>query len=185
MAQYTKKAILQTFQEMLEKKPFDKITVSSIVAKCEISSNTFYYHFRDIYDLLDTWLQIKKEDYQNSLSEEASWQEHTKVLLQDLKEHSDLVYHLFNSMSREQLERCVFESSDDTFYRLICRKMEGIDIPEEELRAVTEYNSYSFLGFLLKFLWNNMNSDIDEGLEKIAFVFESNLQGLKEKYIQK
>ncbi len=45
MAQYTKKAILQTFEEMLEKMPFDKMTVSAIVARCEISSNTFYYHF--------------------------------------------------------------------------------------------------------------------------------------------
>ena len=60
MAQYTQKAILRTFQDMLEKMPFDKITVSAIVSNCEISPNTFYYHYRDIYDLLDTWLSIKK-----------------------------------------------------------------------------------------------------------------------------
>ena len=54
MSQFTQKAIIQTFQDMLEKMPFDKITVSAIVSNCEISSNTFYYHFRDIYDLLDT-----------------------------------------------------------------------------------------------------------------------------------
>ena len=33
MAQYTKKAILQTFQEMLERMPFDKITVSALAAR--------------------------------------------------------------------------------------------------------------------------------------------------------
>ena len=60
MAQYTQKAIIQTFQDMLRKMPFDKITVSAIVSSCQISSNTFYYHYRDIYDLLDTWLVIKK-----------------------------------------------------------------------------------------------------------------------------
>lgn len=72
MAQYTKKAILHTFQQMLERTPFDRITVSAIVAKCEISSNTFYYHFRDIYDLLDSWLLIKKESYLASISSESS-----------------------------------------------------------------------------------------------------------------
>ena len=56
MAHFTQKAILQTFQQMLEEMPFDKITVSAIVSRCEISSNTFYYHYRDIYDLLDAWL---------------------------------------------------------------------------------------------------------------------------------
>lgn len=33
MAQYTRKAILQTFQEMLERMPFDKITISALVAR--------------------------------------------------------------------------------------------------------------------------------------------------------
>ena len=43
MANYTLKAIVLTFEEMLMELPFDKITVSAIVSKCGISSNTFYY----------------------------------------------------------------------------------------------------------------------------------------------
>lgn len=60
MANYTKKAILATFESMLNDMPFEKITVSAIVAKCEISSNTFYYHYRDIYGLLEAWLEGKE-----------------------------------------------------------------------------------------------------------------------------
>ena len=57
MAQYTQKAIIETFEKMLIEMPFDKITVSALVRRCEISSNTFYYHYSDIYDLLDVWLR--------------------------------------------------------------------------------------------------------------------------------
>lgn len=85
MAQYTKKAILQTFQEMLEKMPFDKITVSAIVSNCEISSNTFYYHYQDIYDLLDVWLSIKKEKYIERASVEAQWQDTVKAMLWEME----------------------------------------------------------------------------------------------------
>ena len=185
MAQYTKKAILQTFQEMLEKMPFDKITVSAIVSNCEISSNTFYYHYQDIYDLLDTWLSIKKERYIEKASLEIRWQDAGKAMLHDFKNHSDIVYHLFNSLSRERIERYIFESTDDTFYRFICRETAGVAIPEQELRNIAEYNSYSFLGFFLKFLWNQMDDDIDSGIEKIGGIFENNIQWLKEKYTQK
>ncbi|MGM9603822.1 MAG: TetR/AcrR family transcriptional regulator [Faecousia sp.] len=185
MAQYTKKAILQTFQEMLEKMPFDKITVSAIVSNCEISSNTFYYHYQDIYDLLDTWLSIKKEKYIEQASLEIRWQDTAKAVLHVLKNHSDIVYHLFNSLSRERIERYIFESTDDTFYRLVCRETAGVAIPEQELRNIAEYNSYSFLGFFLKFLWNQMDDDIDLGIEKIGDIFENNIQWLKEKYMQK
>lgn len=184
MAQYTKKAIVQTFQQMLERMPFDKITVSAIVASCEISPNTFYYHFKDIYDLLDTWLLLKKKDYLEPTSQDERWQDLAKGLLANMKKNPELVYHLFQSISRERLERCVFDSTDDTFYRLVCRETAGVDIPEEALRAVAEYNSYSFLGFFLKFLWNGMTGDVDAGIEKIGSIFENNIRGLKKYYAQ-
>ena len=103
-------------------------------------------------------------------------------MLQDLKSHPEIVYHLFNSLSRERIERFIFESTDDTFYKLVCRKTAGVAIPEQELRNIAEYNSYSFLGFFLKFLWNHMNDDIDAGIEKISRIFEDNIQWIIAKY---
>ena len=48
MANHTKRIILEEFQCMLREMPFDKITVSALVKRCEISPNTFYYHYQDI-----------------------------------------------------------------------------------------------------------------------------------------
>lgn len=59
MALLTQRAILSTFEEMLEEMPFDKITVSALVKRCGVSANTFYYHYQDIYALLDAWLTKK------------------------------------------------------------------------------------------------------------------------------
>ena len=36
----------------MEKKPLSKITVSEIIADCNVNRRTFYYHFDDIYALL-------------------------------------------------------------------------------------------------------------------------------------
>lgn len=182
MSQHTQKAILYTFHDMLQKIPFDKITVSALVTKCEISSNTFYYHYRDIYDLLDTWLLTIKDKYISEVYQCVRWQDALKMLLRDMKANSDLVYHLFNSLSRERLERYIFESTDDTFCDLVRRAADGVPIPEEALREFVEYNSYSFLGFFLKFLWNHMDGDIDEWVDPVCRIFEDNLRGLIEKY---
>lgn len=53
MSMLTMKTIMQTFSEMIEEMPFDKITVLALVKRCEINHNTFYYHFQDLYELLD------------------------------------------------------------------------------------------------------------------------------------
>ena len=72
MALYTKKLIMTTFQEMLAEMPFDKITVSALVKRAEGSPNTFYYHYQDIYALLDDWFQ-KQVDALVPVGEPIEW----------------------------------------------------------------------------------------------------------------
>ena len=58
-SQNTKRMLVDTFLELLHKKPLSKITVSEIVNTCHINRKTFYYHFTDIYDLLEWYLNEK------------------------------------------------------------------------------------------------------------------------------
>lgn len=48
----TKEILVESFRELAEKKPADKITVQEIAANCGYSPATFYRHFRDKYDLI-------------------------------------------------------------------------------------------------------------------------------------
>ena len=57
MALSTNRLIMSAFQEMLEEMPFDRIMFSALVKRAGVSSNTFYYHYRDIYELLDVWFR--------------------------------------------------------------------------------------------------------------------------------
>ena len=57
MALSTNRLIMSAFQEMLVEMPFDRITFSALVKRAGVSSNTFYYHYRDIYELLDVWFR--------------------------------------------------------------------------------------------------------------------------------
>ena len=55
----TELAIITAFWQLLEEKPYNKITVKNIVERCDINRNTFYYHFQDIPDLL--YKSLKKD----------------------------------------------------------------------------------------------------------------------------
>ncbi len=48
----TKKAIAVSLKDLMKKKSLAKITVSDIVKNCNLNRQTFYYHFKDKYDLL-------------------------------------------------------------------------------------------------------------------------------------
>lgn len=55
-SQNTKQMLCDTLLSLLEKKSISKITVSEIVSLCKLNRKTFYYHFSDVYDLFEWYL---------------------------------------------------------------------------------------------------------------------------------
>ena len=53
MSEVTKRALEQSLKNLLLKKPLNKITINDIAEDCGINRMTFYYHFKDIYDLVE------------------------------------------------------------------------------------------------------------------------------------
>ena len=55
--------------KLLKQKSVDKVTVKDICDECEINRNTFYYYFKDIYDVLNN---IFMEEIEKNLREAGS-----------------------------------------------------------------------------------------------------------------
>lgn len=51
----TKEALATALKKLLEQQPLSKISVKHITDYCNISRNTFYYHFKDKYELIN-WM---------------------------------------------------------------------------------------------------------------------------------
>lgn len=51
----TKKALALALKDIMQEKPFEKINVSDICEKCDMNRKSFYYHFKDKYDLVN-WI---------------------------------------------------------------------------------------------------------------------------------
>ena len=65
----TKRALAAALKELMGEMPFAKITVADICEKCDMNRKSFYYHFRDKYDLVN-WIYdtefiaiARKRDY--------------------------------------------------------------------------------------------------------------------------
>ena len=71
----TKQALEASLKRLMLKKPLDKITIRDLTEDCSISRMAFYYHFKDIYDLVE-WACI--EDASKALQGKKTyktWQE--------------------------------------------------------------------------------------------------------------
>lgn len=175
MANLTQRAILHGFEEMLGEMSFSKITVSALVSRCEISPNTFYYHFRDIYDLLDTWLDMKKATF---FQRQTGVNDYTKVLkafFHALKEHPKLVYHVSDSLTRERMEQYVFVSLKSKFWEYIEKEGMKRKVDANTLHAFTDFCCYCFLGMTLEYVWGHMEADTDTMVDRMDTLFQGML----------
>ena len=50
---YTRQAIRETLLELMEEKPFSRVTVTEVCRKAEMNRGTFYLHYLDLDDVLD------------------------------------------------------------------------------------------------------------------------------------
>ena len=55
MSEITKKALATSLKKLLSKKELSKITITNITKDCGVNRQTFYYHFKDKYDLIN-WI---------------------------------------------------------------------------------------------------------------------------------
>ena len=49
----TKQTLSASLKRWMLKKPLDKITIQDLTSDCGMSRMAFYYHFKDIYDLVE------------------------------------------------------------------------------------------------------------------------------------
>jgi len=165
MALGTRNAILNTFAEMLHKMPFSEITVTALVKNCGISPNTFYYHYEDIYALLNDFIGgfvsyfavgDKDSNYQSTYDSICA-------LLTAFKENEQSVYHIVDSISMNFIARGSLEVGKDAIRsHVLCaaKSIEG-EVPQHAIDAIVDYCYYAIVGNIIRFCWQHMNADIE------------------------
>ena len=105
MSQVTKRAIEQSLKNLLLKKPLTKITINDLAEDCGINRMTFYYHFKDIYDLVE-WVCL--EDARRALEEKKTydtWQQGFVQIFEAVRENKPFVMNVYRCVHREQVEK--------------------------------------------------------------------------------
>ena len=105
-----KGAVAAAFLELVARKDVDKITVKDLVEACGISRQTFYYHFRDIVDVLEWTARQGVERLLAERLKASSPREALGRFVDFAVESQPVVRRLLASQRREAIERILVES---------------------------------------------------------------------------
>ena len=159
MSQTTKRALEASLKKLLLQKPLNKITINDITEDCGVNRMTFYYHFKDIYDLVD-WILV--EDAQQAMDGRQSFDDWNKAFLDVLlkiQENKLLVLNVYRSISREQVEQYLYKLVDPLLHEFVDREAEDICIQDEDKQFVIDFFKYALVGMVLEWIRKDMRAD--------------------------
>ena len=168
MSQVTKRALEQSLKNLLLKKPLTKITVSDITDDCGINRMTFYYHFNDIYDLVE-WSCL--EDAKRALDEKKTydtWQQGLLQIFKAVQENKPFILNVYRCVHREQVEKYLQPLVDQLLLNVINEEAAGITVRDEDKQFIAQVYSYMFIGLMLDWIKDDMREDPQQIVEKLS-----------------
>ena len=113
MINQTKQILEESLKKLMLQKPLDKITIRDLTEDCGISRMAFYYHFKDIYDLVE-WSCL--EDATHALAGKKTydtWSEGLVQIFDAVYENKPFILNAYRCISRDQIESFLFHLTSD------------------------------------------------------------------------
>ena len=182
MSQITKRALEQSLKNLLQQKPLSKITISDITEDCGISRMTFYYHFKDIYDLVE-WACA--EDAARALQNKKTydtWQQGFVQIFHAVRENKVFVMNVYRCVNREQVEKYLVPLTDQLIMGVITERAAGMTVREADQQFIAPVYSYAFVGIMLDWIRDDMRADPEELVNRLAMVIRGGITQALERF---
>ena len=152
MASTTKESLGAALKQMLTVRPIDKITVKDLVEICGVNRQTFYYHFDDVYDLLE-W--VFEEDANRVLPSEVvyeHWRDDVMMFFKYLADNSVFALNIYNSNSRIYMLRYFKRRLQGCIRSFAIIVSDGKNIDRTDFEFVVEFYANGVVGLISQWL---------------------------------
>ena len=182
MASSTKEALANALRQMMTIKPIAKITVKDLVELCGVNRQTFYYHFDDVYDLLE-W--VFEEDANRVLPREVvydHWMQDVMLFMDYLQENSSFTLNVYNSDSRLYMLQYLEGKMENCIRSFAVIVSEGRNIARQDFEFVVKFYAKLAIGFISQWLDMGMQLPQEITKERILHSMEDSVENLMERF---
>lgn len=175
MSNTTKLALKASLMKLMTQKKLDKITIQDLTAECGISRMSFYYHFKDIYELVE-WICV--EDGKRALQGNKTydtWQEGIDHVFAAVLENKAFILNVYGTVGREKIENYLYQLTYELIAAVVEEKSAGMGLKEEDKKFIADFYKYGFVGIMLDWISHGMKDDYRELVEKISTVLHGNV----------
>lgn len=175
MSQVTKRALSASLKNMLLKKPLTNITIKDITADCGVNRMTFYYHFQDIYDLVEWTCEEEASKALAGQKTYNTWKEGFLNIFHAVQDNRPFIMNVYHSVSREQVEIYLYKLVYHLIIGVVEEKSVEMVIHEDDKQFIADFYKYAFVGILLNWIRNDMKDDPQVIVDRLGTLIHGNI----------
>ena len=175
MSEITKRALEASLKNLLLEKPLDKITVKDIAEDCGINRMTFYYHFKDIYDLIEWSCEedaVKALEGKNTYD---TWQQGFLQIFEAVLSNKPFIMNVYHTVNREQVERYLYKLTYKLLFDVLEEKGAGMSVKQEDKMFIANFYNYAFVGLMLEWVRGGMKEEPQHMIDQLTPLMQGNL----------
>lgn len=176
----TKKSLAESLKKAMQKKPFQKITVSELIQDCGINRKTFYYHFEDIYDLLKWMLEEESIKVVKHFDLLVDYEEAITFVMDYVEENDHILNCIYHSIRRDELER-FFRADFLEIIRSVIEQMErlaGKSLNPGYKDFLCQFYTNAVAGILTEWVTNQDKRDRTAVINYLSATVKDSLTGI-------
>ena len=172
MSGFTKEIIARTFTELLDEKPMSKVTVKDIVERCGVNRNTFYYHFRDIPDVVEFIFKKKWDEILEAPQEKASILECMEEMASMVRSNRKLMLNVYKSVKRDTFLVYMNEVATYIITEYFEKNLHKFNLNKDEIQILIKYYKCLFIGILMEWLDHGLEYDLGAEMRQASELLE-------------
>lgn len=174
---------MNALTELLQTKRLDDITVTELVEKCGISRQAFYYHFSDLYGVVDYGVQQLLEEL--STADPAGRREPLERALTLLRENRTLVLNVYRAYERSYVEHDLRRWAAPLVAARVRLSARRYAVTEDQINFMAELLTQGLASIVLSWVEQGMPSSMIERLDDFYILLEGCLDYTMERLAQK
>lgn len=184
MNNITKNALEESLKKFLLQKPLDKITISDLTTDCGISRMAFYYHFKDIYDLLKWTLEQESLVVVNQLDVMVDYEKIVLTLLDYVDKNRALLVHAYSAIGKNGFGQFFSSSFERVSLDVIdsAAERQNVELSEEYKGFLCCFYSNALYGLLVTWFLNQSRFDRERFAGYIVFTLRTSVEALLNSY---
>ena len=175
----TKRAIATSIKELMRKKNFQKISVSDVVQNCGINRQTFYYHFKDKYDLVN-WIYYDEVVAVIRSKRFDDWNEIVLAILTSMNREQHFYKNVLNNIEQNTLQNDFF----DVTKKIITERMDAFakdkELDRKDKDFVADFYAYGLVGIIVQWAHHEMKESPEQMVRRMQYFIKDNSKILGE-----